>query len=215
MTTHPPPRFDDFSSELFERLVVWRRDVRRFRRDPVEPALVDRLLALACLAPSVGNAQPWRFVKVEEPENRVAVRANFVSCNSEALHDYSGERARLYASLKLSGLDDAPVHIAVFSDHATEAGYGLGRKTMPETMDYSVVTAIHTFWLAARLKGLGLGWVSILEPARIREILEVPENWTFVGYLCVGYPVEESDEPDLARRGWQNREAWEQFVVKR
>jgi 5,6-dimethylbenzimidazole synthase len=215
MTDRPPPRFDDFSSELFEQLVVWRRDVRHFRRDPVDPELVDHLLALACLAPSVGNAQPWRFVKVEEPENRVAVRANFISCNSDALHDYSGERAKLYATLKLSGLDDAPVHIAVFSDHATEAGHGLGRKTMPETMDYSVVTAIYTFWLAARLKGLGVGWVSIVEPDRIKSILDVPEDWAFVAYLCVGYPQEENDVPELVRYGWQDREAWEKFVLKR
>lgn len=181
----------------------------------MDPALIDRLLALACLAPSVGNAQPWRFVKVEEPENRVAVRANFVSCNSEALHDYAGERAKLYASLKLSGLDDAPVHLAVFCDRTTQTGHGLGRRTMPETMDYSVVAAIHTFWLAARLRGLGVGWVSIVEPERIKDILEVPEDWAFVAYLCVGYPIEESDEPELVRFGWQDREAWDKFVTKR
>jgi len=215
MSDHQPPRFDDFSMEMFEKLIIWRRDVRHFRRDPVDPGLIDQLLALACLAPSVGHAQPWRFVKVEQPENRVAVRANFVSCNSEALHDYSGERAKLYATLKLSGLDDAPVHLAVFCDRATEAGHGLGRRTMPETMDYSVVSAIQIFWLAARLRGLGVGWVSIVEPERIKTILEVPEDWAFVAYLCVGYPVEQSDEPELARFGWQEREAWEKFVYKR
>ena len=215
MSDHNPPRFDDFSTETFEQLIIWRRDVRRFRRDPVDPVLIDRLIALSCLAPSVGNAQPWRFVKVEQPENRVAVRANFVSCNSEALHDYSGERAKLYATLKLSGLDDAPVHLAVFCDCATEAGHGLGRRTMPETLDYSVVAAIHTFWLAARLRGLGVGWVSIVEPGRIKDILEVPPDWAFVAYLCVGYPTEESDEPELVRFGWQDREMWEKFVTKR
>jgi len=103
----------------------------------------------------------------------------------------------------------------VFSDHATEAGHGLGRKTMPETMDYSVVTAIYTFWLAARLKGLGVGWVSIVEPDRIKSILDVPEDWAFVAYLCVGYPQEENDVPELVRYGWQDREAWEKFVLKR
>lgn len=215
MSDHQPPRFDSFDIETFEKLIVWRRDVRHFRRDPVDPELIDRLIALSCLAPSVGNAQPWRFVKVEQPENRVAVRVNFVSCNSDALHDYSGERAKLYATLKLSGLDDAPVHLAVFCDRETEAGHGLGRKTMPATLDYSVVAAIHTFWLAARMQGLGVGWVSIIEPDRIKEILEVPDSWSLVAYLCVGRMTEESDEPELVRHGWQDREMWEKFVTKR
>ena len=214
-TDHRPPRFDSYFQQAFEQLIVWRRDVRYFRRDPLDPELIDRLLALACLAPSVGHAQPWRFVKVEEPERRVAVRQNFVACNSDALHDYSGERAKLYAGLKLSGLDDAPVHIAVFCDHATETGHGLGRKTMPATLDYSVVAAIHTFWLAARVHGLGVGWVSIIDPERIYDILEVPEGWSLVAYLCVGLPTEESDEPELVRFGWQEREAFERFVLTR
>jgi 5,6-dimethylbenzimidazole synthase len=215
MSEHQPPQFDRHFNETFEQLLLWRRDVRRFRRDPVDPVLLDRLLALACLAPSVGNAQPWRFVKVDEPERRVAVRVNFVSCNSEALHDYSGERAKLYATLKLSGLDDAPVQLGVFCDRNTEAGHGLGRRTMPETMDYSVVSAIHTLWLAARIHGLGLGWVSIIDPERVRDALEVPKDWNLVAYLCLGYPEEESDEPELVRFGWQAREDMAKLVLKR
>jgi 5,6-dimethylbenzimidazole synthase len=215
MSDRQPPRFDEFDAETFEKLIVWRRDVRHFRRDPIDPELIDRLIALSCLAPSVGNAQPWRFVKVEQPENRVAVRVNFISCNSDALHDYSGERAKLYATLKLSGLDDAPVQLAVFCDRETEAGHGLGQRTMPATLDYSVVAAIHTFWLAARLRGLGVGWVSIIEPDRIKDILEVPDSWSLVAYLCVGRMIEESDEPELVRYGWQDREMWEKFVTKR
>jgi len=213
--TGQPPRFDSTAIDIFQKLVVWRRDVRHFRRDPVDPEIIDHLIHLACLAPSVGNAQPWRFVKVTQPENRVAVRANFVSCNSDALHDYSGEKAKLYATLKLSGLDDAPVQLAVFCDHDTEAGHGLGRKTMPQTMEYSVVAAIHTLWLAARLEGLGVGWVSIIDPDRIKDILEVPESWSLVAYLCIGKPIEESDEPELIRFGWQDREDWTKLVIER
>jgi len=215
MSDRQPPRFDEFDADTFEKLIVWRRDIRHFRRDPIDPELIDRLIALSCLAPSVGNAQPWRFVKVESQENRAAVRANFVACNSDALHDYSGERAKLYATLKLSGMDDAPVHLAVFCDRETEAGHGLGRRTMPATLDYSVVAAIHTFWLAARLRSLGVGWVSIIEPDRIKDILEVPDSWSLVAYLCVGRMVEESDEPELVRYGWQDREMWEKFVTRR
>ena len=211
MTTLPP-QFDSTFVESFEKLLIWRRDVRRFRRDPVDHARIDHLISLACLSPSVGNAQPWRFIKVEEAENRVAVRQNFVDCNSEALYDYAGERARLYATLKLAGLDDAPVHLAVFSDHATENGHGLGRKTMPETLDYSVVAAVQTLWLAARIDGLGVGWVSIIDPRRIERLLDVPDNWRLIAYLCIGFPIEESDQPELERNGWQRRESWEHFV---
>ncbi len=125
------------------------------------------------------------------------------------------DRAALYARLKLAGLDDAPVQIAVFSDRGTAQGAGLGRLTMPETLDYSVVTAVHTLWLAARAEGLGLGWVSILDPARMAEILEVPETWVFIGHLCIGYPVQEDDTPVLEREGWEHRHAPEGVVIRR
>lgn len=213
--TRQPPSFDQAFQDQFEQLLIWRRDVRRFLRDPIDPALVEKLLAMACLAPSVGNAQPWRFVTVDDPARREAVRENFVACNADALNDYSGDRAKMYASLKLSGMDDAPVHVAVFSDHETPAGLGLGRKTMPETLDYSVVSAIHTLWLAARIHGLGVGWVSIVEPQTVRTILDVPESWTLVAYLCIGKPVEESDEPELIRFGWQGREDFSRLVIRR
>ncbi len=210
-----PPKFDAAFLRDFEQLLVWRRDVRHFRRDPVDPALVDRLIAMACLAPSVGNSQPWRFVRVTDPERRAGVRASFVACNADALADYEGERAKLYASLKLSGLDDAPVHLAVFCDRETLAGQGLGRKTMPATLDYSVVAAIHTFWLAARLYGLGVGWVSIIDPEQVKRALDVPAAWSLIGYFCVGMPVEDDDVPELVRLGWQARVNLDKVVFTR
>jgi 5,6-dimethylbenzimidazole synthase len=194
---------------------VWRRDERHFRSDPVDPHLIDRLIALACLAPSVGNSQPWRFVHVDGAAFRAKIRANFLACNADALNDYAGERAKLYATLKLASLDDAPVHLAVFADHGSPAGHGLGRKTMPEALDYSVVTAVHTFWLAARVHGLGVGWLSILDAAQVKGDLEVPDNWSLVAYLCVGRPQEEHDTPELERVGWQGREAIDRFVLRR
>lgn len=209
------PVFDPAFCETLEQLVIWRRDVRRFRTDAVDPALVRRLIEMSCLSPSVGNSQPWRFVLVDDPARRAAVRADFVSCNAEALNDYHGERAKLYATLKLAGLDDAPVHIAVFADHGTAAGHGLGQRTMPETLDYSVVAAIQTLWLLSRAHGLGLGWVSILGPDRVREALEVPEAWRMVAYLCLGLPEEEHTDPELVRHGWQNREEMDRFLCRR
>ena len=201
------PVFDAAFRDRLSALLAWRRDVRRFRPDPVPESELETLLDLACLAPSVGNSQPWRFVRVEDPERRTAVIENFRRCNEEALGDYRRARRQRYAALKLSGLQEAPVHLAVFADEGTAAGAGLGRRTMPETLRYSAALAVHTLWLAARARGLGLGWVSILDPEELAESLEVPSGWTLIAYLCLGYPVEEHPDPELERHGWQGRDA--------
>jgi 5,6-dimethylbenzimidazole synthase len=200
-----PPRFDAAFKTQFEELVRWRRDVRRFRSDPVEARLIERLLALAAHAPSVGLSQPWRFVLVESPERRAAISENFAHANHAALEGYGGERQARYARLKLEGLAQAPVHLAVCADEETTTGHGLGRQTMPETIRYSVVAAIQTLWLAARAEGLGVGWVSILDPDIVRTTLDLPPQWSFVAYLCIGWPEEEHDDPELERHGWQDR----------
>lgn len=209
------PQFNDHFRSEFRDLLRWRRDVRHFRTDPLPDALVEELLDLACLAPSVGNAQPWRFVSVDAPENRAAITANFEHANDRALSGYQGERARLYAGLKLAGLKEAPRHLAVFCDEATEQGRGLGRQTMPETLRYSAVLAVHTLWLAARLHGLGVGWVSILDPLEAARQLAVPESWNLVAYLCLGWPTEEHEQPELQRLGWQAREQACRQVLRR
>ena len=210
-----PPDFDEDFGETLHDLFQWRRDVRRFKPDPIDPATIDELIETASLAPSVGNAQPWRFVTVDDPERRAAIRANFAAANADALADYAGEQAKLYATLKLSGMDIAPVQMAVFADLETTAGHGLGKKTMPETMAYSVVGAVNTLWLAARAMGIGMGWVSILDPKEANRILDVPEDWQLIAYLCIGYPVEEHIDPELVRHGWQDRLSLEEIVFKR
>jgi 5,6-dimethylbenzimidazole synthase len=199
-----PPIFDGAFRDRLAKLFAWRRDVRRFKPDQVPSPLIEELVRTAALAPSVGNSQPWRFVIVETRSAREAVIANFNACNAAALASYEGERAALYASLKLSGLREAPVHLAVFCDHATEAGFGLGRTTMPEALDYSVVAAIHTFWLCARAENLGVGWVSILDPRQVCRTLDVPTQWKLIAYLCVGLPLEEHLDPELERHNWQS-----------
>jgi 5,6-dimethylbenzimidazole synthase len=194
----------EFRSQLLD-LFVWRRDVRRFKRDALPAGTLQRLVALACLAPSVGLSQPWRFVQVDTPARRQAVRACFEACNAAALQRQSGDKAALYARLKLAGLDDAPCQFAVFADGATAQGHGLGRLTMPATIDYSAVMAVHTLWLAARAEGVGLGWVSILDPEVVTAALDVPAAWTLIGYFCLGYPVDNDDVPVLEREGWESR----------
>jgi 5,6-dimethylbenzimidazole synthase len=201
-----PTEFDDAFRARLRDLLVWRRDVRRFRRDPLPPGTLERLIHLACLAPSVGLSQPWRFVVVDDPVRRAAVRENFERCNAEALAAQAPQRAAAYARLKLAGLDDAPCQLAVFADRSTAQGHGLGRHTMPEMIEYSAVTAVHTIWLAARAEGIGVGWVSILEPAVVAAILDVPAHWKLIAYLCLGFPRAEDDVPDLMRRGWEQRQ---------
>jgi 5,6-dimethylbenzimidazole synthase len=199
------PEFDAGFRESLQALLAWRRDVRRFRRDALPPGTIERLIGIACLSPSVGLSEPWRFVIVEDQTRRADIRACFELCNQDALRQQEPDRAALYARLKLSGLDDAPCQIAMFADRTTAQGHGLGRLTMPATLDYSVAIAIHTLWLAARAEGIGLGWVSILDPTKVAEILDVPKDWTFIGHLCIGYPEEQVDLPALQRQGWERR----------
>jgi 5,6-dimethylbenzimidazole synthase len=208
-------RFDSEFRDRLRELLTWRRDVRRFRRHKLPEGTVERLIEVACLAPSVGLSQPWRFVLVDAPETRAAIRADFARCNEAALAAQTPDRASQYTRLKLAGLDDAPCHLAVFADPATEQGSGLGRLTMPEMIQYSAVAAVHTLWLAARAEGIGMGWVSILDPTSVSEILDVPPAWRLIGYFCLGYPAVEDDTPNLEREGWEARRPADKFVVRR
>jgi 5,6-dimethylbenzimidazole synthase len=212
--TEPPP-FDDAFRRRLHDLLVWRRDVRRFRAEPLPPGTLERLIEVACLSPSVGLSQPWRFVIVDDTKRRKAVLDEFKRCNADALKSYSGALSDRYAELKLAGLREAPSQFAVFADCATEIGHGLGRKTMPEMAEYSVVAAVCMLWLAARAEGIGMGWVSILDPGRMNDILDVPSDWRLIGYFCLGYPQVESEQPELERAGWEQRRGSEAFVLRR
>lgn len=203
--------FRDQLAELF----AWRRDVRRFRPDPVAPELIQHLLDQTGLAPSVGLSEPWRFVMVESKAARAAALANFETANAEALDGYTGEKARRYASLKLSGMREAPVQIAIFCDQATAQGSGVGVQTMPEMRRYSVVCAVMQLWLAARAEGLGAGWVSILDPGRLSASLGVPDDWRLIAYLCLGWPEEEHRDTELERAGWEDRRGVDNRVLTR
>jgi 5,6-dimethylbenzimidazole synthase len=207
--------FDEAFRRRLRELLVWRRDVRRFRTEALPAGTLERLIEVACLAPSVGLSQPWRFVVVDDPANRAAVRDAFRACNADALASQTGELASRYAALKLAGLDEAPAQFAVFADRTTPLGHGLGRRTMPETAEYSVVAAIVTMWLAARAEGLGMGWVSILDASRMNRILDVPEAWRFIGYFCLGYPEAASDTPELERAQWERRRDPQAWVLRR
>ncbi|PIV73892.1 MAG: 5,6-dimethylbenzimidazole synthase [Rhodobacteraceae bacterium CG17_big_fil_post_rev_8_21_14_2_50_65_11] len=194
----------DFQDDLRD-LMRWRRDVRRFRADPVDEALLAEALGAFSLAPSVGLSEPWRLIRVDGAPARAAALANFEAANADALKGYSGDKAARYAGLKLSGMREAPVQLAVFSDEETDKGAGLGRATMPEMLRYSVVSALMLFWLAARARGLGVEWVSILHPDRLARDLDAPADWRLVAYLCIGWPEDNTETPELERLGWEDR----------
>lgn len=193
------------------RILTWRRDVRHFLTDPVPEDLLDRLCAAMAFAPSVGNARPWRVLRVEDPALRAAIRANFEDANRDAAGAYDEADRAEYLRLKLAGLDAAPVHLAVFTETEPEAGRGLGRRSMPETLMQSTAMAIHTLWLAARAENLGLGMVSILDPRAVESLFEVPATWRFSAYLCLGWPALADDTPLLHRADWQQNQPthWE------
>lgn len=194
----------EFQTDLTE-LMRWRRDVRRFRTDPVDEVVLQDCLDTFLLAPSVGLSEPWRIIRVDSPAARAAALDNYTTANAKALEGYDGDKAQLYSRMKLSGMQEAPVQLAIFCDETTEKGSGLGALTMPEMRRYSVVAAITQFWLFARAQGLGVGWVSILDPDRLCRDLDAPEGWALVAYLCIGWPEAVSDTPELEHAGWENR----------
>lgn len=211
----PGPVFDqDFRRKLFD-LSKWRRDVRHFKPDPVDENIILDCLREATHAPSVGNSQPWRFVFVEDADKRRMLAQYFEQENDKALQSYHDQRAETYASLKLEGIRQAPVQISVFADTGTNVGYQLGSRSMPQAKIYSVVAAIQVLWFLLRSYGVGLGWVSILPPAKMVGLMEVDPTWTFIGHLCIGYPRSESDTPELVQVKWQDRLDFENFIVKR
>jgi len=181
--------------------------VRRFDPRGVSEADMTDIFESAALAPSVGNSQPWRLVRLRSPAIREALLGHVEAQNAIAAQRHVGHaRHAQYQALKLHGLDEAPEILAVFCDEQPEAGHGLGIATMPEMLRYSAVLAIHTMWLLARTRGIGVGWVSILEPRAVEALLQVPGTWSLVALLCIGYPAQQSDTPELVARGWQDRE---------
>lgn len=201
-----PPIFNDQFYEEFEQLLKWRRDVRVFDKRSLAPGMFESLLEQALTySPSVGNSQPWRFVRVKSQALRRSVRDHVEAEYALSAEIYDGEVSAHFRRLKLHGLSTAPEQLAVFSLANPEEGKGLGRQTMPKTLEWSTVMAIHTLWLAARAKGVGIGWVSILRPDEITRLLDCPPDWHFVAYLCMGYPGNESQTPDLVTDKWQDR----------
>jgi len=204
------PEPTDFNSQeraSFYRLIGARRDVRHFRPDPIPADALQRVLEAAHAAPSVGLMQPWNFLVIQSLEIRQQIKDSFASVNEDEKARLAGTaRDVLYRSLKLEGILEAPLNLAVTCDPRRSGPFILGNAPWPETGTYSVCLAIENLWLAARAEGLGVGWVSLLEKDRVAQILRLPKEIELIAYLCIGYPVERSSTPMLEKVGWKKRE---------
>jgi len=201
------------SLEAIYRVIAERRDVRSgFLTQPVPDELLKKLLAAAHQAPSVGLMQPWRFIVIRDPTVRDAVHTLFAEANAKACAQYQDDRKDLYASMKLAGLREAPQHLCIVCDPVSPQGHGLGRQTMPETALYSAVCAVQNLWLAARAEGIGVGWVSILDPMALRATLHIPDGIAIIAYLCLGYVDSFGEDPELERLGWERRTRLEDCI---
>jgi nicotinate-nucleotide--dimethylbenzimidazole phosphoribosyltransferase len=185
------------------RAIEERRDIRRFRPDPLAPGLLERLLAAAHTAPSVGLMQPWRFIVIESAETKAAMQG-IAQKQRLTQAPFLDDRARQYLDLKLEGIGEAPVSVCVCCDRRPGEEV-LGRHTIPDTDLYSTCLAIQNLWLAARAEGVGIGWVSFYDEDDVRALLGVPEHVVPVAWLCVGYPDERPVRPGLEAAGWGRR----------
>lgn len=211
----PAERFSDAERSTLYRVMGSRRDVRdQFLPDPLPDDVVHRLLSAAHCAPSVGFMQPWSFILVRDAARRQAAWEAFSKANEEAAGMFEGAQRDLYRSLKLEGIRKAPLSICVTSDPKRAGPVVLGRTHNPRMDAYSTVCAIQNLWLAARVEGVGMGWVSIFRDEDVRRLLGIPDGIEIVAWLCLGYVDELYEEPELAVKGWRQRLPLEDLVFE-
>ncbi|KRA14643.1 MULTISPECIES: 5,6-dimethylbenzimidazole synthase [unclassified Lysobacter] len=199
-------RFSDAERGGVYRAIFERRDVRsQFLPDPIPADVLERLLRAAHHAPSVGFMQPWDFIVVEDPAVKHEVKALHAQANAQAAHNYRDERAELYRQLKLEGIVESPINLCITCDRGRGGEHVLGRNTMLDADLFSACLAVQNLWLAARAEGIGVGWVSILEPRELARVLGLPEGVEPLAYLCLGYVSQFLERPELETRGWRSR----------
>ncbi|MFT5684690.1 MAG: nicotinate-nucleotide--dimethylbenzimidazole phosphoribosyltransferase [Myxococcota bacterium] len=194
------------------RAIYARRDIRTYRPEPIPDDVLWRILDAAHHAASVGFMQPWNFLLIREVERRQRIHDHFKAVSAAASAQYDGDRQQTYLALKLQGILDAPLNVLITCDTTRGGSNVLGRSTIPETDVYSTCLAVQNFWLAARTEGVGVGWMSIMEPPVIRELLGIPDHIVPVAYLTVGYPIAFPQTPMLERVGWRSRESLASLV---
>jgi len=197
--------FTPEDSDILEQIINHRRDVRgnRFLDRDIPGKALDKILRAAVRAPSVGFSQPWEFVLVRDPERKAIISQSFAKTRQAESQLIEGSKQGLYSELKLEGIHEAPLNIAVF--YRPDETSVLGQSTMPETGPYSVVCAVQNMWLMARALNIGLGWVSIVDPMKVKAALNAPAENQLVAYLCLGYVDYFYESPELERKRWEKR----------
>jgi nicotinate-nucleotide--dimethylbenzimidazole phosphoribosyltransferase len=195
-------RFSDAERAALYRAIALRRDIRNYRPDPVPDDVLRRILQAAHQAPSVGLMQPWDFIVIADRALRQQVYDHFAAVNERAAGVYQGDRAESYRALKLQGILDAPLNLLVTCDRRRGGPHVLGRYTMRHMDEYSTCLAVQNLWLASRAEGVGVGWMSLLEPEVIATLVGLPDGVIPVAYLTLGYPVSFPPEPMLSSTGW-------------
>jgi len=199
-------KFDDAEREAVYRTIFTRRDVRgQFSPDTIPEDVLSRVLMAAHYAPSVGFMQPWSFVVVRSPEVKQKVHGLFETAHREATQMFEGESRETYRNLKLEGILESPINICITCDKDRAGPVVIGRTHIKSMDVYSSVCAVQNLWLAARAEGLGLGWVSILDQKRLKQILGIPARVVPVAYVCLGYVSHFFDKPELQSAGWRPR----------
>ena len=197
------------------KAIYARRDVRsNFINRDIPDYILAQILKAAHHAPSVGYSQPWDFILIKDYANRLLVKNSFINEREKSISLLKGdkERQKLYLRLKLEGIVESAINICVTYDPTKFGPFVLGRTSVPETGVYSVCCAIQNLWLAARVEGIGVGWVSILSTADLKKILSIPDHVLPVAYLCLGYVNEFSAKPDLENVGWLERMALKDVI---
>jgi nicotinate-nucleotide--dimethylbenzimidazole phosphoribosyltransferase len=205
--------FDKPGRDAFYDAVAARRDIRRFRPDEVAPEVLTRILGAAHAAPSVGHSQPWRFVVVRDPHtrDRAALLADREWHRQAA--GFDDRSARQMLDLQLHGIRDAPVGVVVCCDRRTAPEGVLGRATYVDADLWSCACAIENLWLAARVEGVGVGWVTLFRPEELGALIGLPPGVETLGWLCLGWPDERPPEPGLQRAGWSSRQPLSDVVL--
>jgi len=200
-----PHEFSNDKKQGLYDAIYQRRDVRHFKPDPIAPNILGKILHAAHHAGSVGFMQPWNFIVIDDPAIKDKVFKNFVEANNKASKKFKDEREKLYSSLKLEGIKDAPINICITCDGDRMGPNVLGRDSIPETDLFSTCCAVQNLWLSARAEGVGVGWVSILSVQQLKADLNIPDSIFPVAYLCVGYTEQFHDKPLLEKVGWAKR----------
>ena len=187
-------------------LIERRRDVRaEFSGEPLDPVVLDRLLAAAHAAPSVGHSQPWDFVVVRDPATRARFQAHVGAERAAYAASLPDDRRATFARIKVEGVLESGLGIVVTYDPDRGGPQVLGQHAIADTGLYSTCLAVQNLWLAATAEGVGVGWVSFFREEFLQDLLGIPERVRPIAWLCVG-PVSRVQElPDLERHGWRQR----------